>query len=232
MLGVIEVEGATARPADHALLQPLPAVPLPELGYENTGTTRRTRSYAARRAADVGADTPTATGAKIVDGKVYVNNGFWDTYRTTWPAYSLFTPRTAGEMVDGFVQQYKDGGWISRWSSPGYANLMTGTSSDVAFADAYLKGVAGIDVARRYDAALKNATVVPPTRTTERRPQGHRPSRPSSATRRHDGRGRLLVAGGLPQRLRHREHGEEAARRGEERRPARAGVRGRATSTS
>ena len=31
-------------------------------------------------------------------------------------------------MVDGFVQQYKDGGWTSRWSSPGYADLMTGTS--------------------------------------------------------------------------------------------------------
>ncbi len=26
--------------------------------------------------------------------------------------------RQAGELVDGFVQQYKDGGWTSRWSSP------------------------------------------------------------------------------------------------------------------
>ncbi len=111
----------------------------------------------------VGSDTPTHTGAKIVDGKVYVNNGFWDTYRTTWPAYSLLTPSKAGEMVDGFVQQYKDGGWISRWSSPpGYADLMTGTSSDVAFADAYVKGVK-FDAKAAYDAAVKNATVVPPS---------------------------------------------------------------------
>ena len=65
-------------------------------------------------------------------------------------------------MVDGFVQQYKDGGWISRWSSPGYADLMTGTSSDVAFADAYVKGV-DFDAEAAYEAALKNATVVPPT---------------------------------------------------------------------
>jgi predicted alpha-1,2-mannosidase len=64
-------------------------------------------------------------------------------------------------MVDGFVQQYKDGGWTSRWSSPGYADLMTGTSSDVAFADAYVKGV-DFDAEAAYDAALKNATVVPP----------------------------------------------------------------------
>ena len=55
----------------------------------------------------------------------------------------------AGELVDGFVQQYRDGGWISRWSSPGYANLMTGTSSDVAFADAFVKGVRGLRRARR-----------------------------------------------------------------------------------
>jgi predicted alpha-1,2-mannosidase len=98
----------------------------------------------------------------VVDGKVYVNNGFWDTYRTCWPAYALLAPARCGELVDGFLQQYRDGGWVSRWSSPGYANLMTGTSSDVAFADAYLKGVHGFDVQDAYAAALRNATVTPP----------------------------------------------------------------------
>jgi predicted alpha-1,2-mannosidase len=95
-------------------------------------------------------------------GKVYVNNGFWDTYRTAWPAYTLLTPHTAGEMIDGFVQQYRDGGWIARWTSPGYADLMVGTSSDVAFADAYLKGVRNFDVAAFYMSALKNSAVVSP----------------------------------------------------------------------
>jgi predicted alpha-1,2-mannosidase len=114
----------------------------PNSGFENTGTKKKpVYQYASPFSAMPGPDTATHTGAKIVDGKVYVNNGFWDTYRTTWPAYSLLTPKKAGEMVDGFVQQYKDGGWTSRWSSPGYADLMTGTSSDVAFADAYVKGV-------------------------------------------------------------------------------------------
>jgi predicted alpha-1,2-mannosidase len=64
-------------------------------------------------------------------------------------------------MIDGFVQQYREGGWLTRWSSPGYANLMTGTSSDVAFADVYLKGVRDFDVVSAYDAALRNATVTP-----------------------------------------------------------------------
>ncbi|GLZ37189.1 GH92 family glycosyl hydrolase [Actinokineospora sp. NBRC 105648] len=105
----------------------------------------------------------------VVDGKVFVNNGFWDTYRTCWPAYALFAPARCGELIDGFVQQYRDGGWVSRWSSPGYANLMTGTSSDVAFADAHGKGVRGFDERDAYDAALRNATVVPPNESVGRK---------------------------------------------------------------
>ncbi|TDP91174.1 GH92 family glycosyl hydrolase [Labedaea rhizosphaerae] len=96
---------------------------------------------------------------RVTPGKIYVNNGFWDTYRTAWPAYALFAPDRAGELVDGFVQHFRDGGWMSRWSSPGYANLMTGTSSDVAFADVFLKGIKDFDVESAYRAALRNATV-------------------------------------------------------------------------
>ena len=109
------------------------------------------------------------TSAAVVPGKVYVNNGFWDTFRTTWPAYALFAPARAGEMVDGFLQQYRDGGWVARWSSPGYADLMVGTSSDVAFSDAWLKGVRGFDAHLAYEAALKNATAVPPVANVGRK---------------------------------------------------------------
>ncbi|MFL4493320.1 GH92 family glycosyl hydrolase [Streptomyces sp. VTCC 41912] len=159
LLGRVEVEGAT-RDQLTTLYSNLYRLYLyPNSVSEQVGSRIR---YASPFSPPVGPDTPTRTGAKIVDGAVYVNNGFWDTYRTTWPAYSLFTPGRAGKMVDGFVQQYKDGGWISRWSSPGYADLMTGTSSDVAFADAYVKGVR-FDAAAAYDAAVKNATVAPPS---------------------------------------------------------------------
>ncbi|MEV7084582.1 GH92 family glycosyl hydrolase [Streptomyces sp. NPDC093085] len=163
ILGRVRVEGA-----DHDQLVTLYSnlyrlYLYPNSGFENTGSTARPKqSYASPFSPKTGTDTPTQTGAKIVDGEIYVNNGFWDTYRTTWPAYSFLTPKKAGKLVDGFVQQYKDGGWISRWSSPGYADLMTGTSSDVAFADAYLKGV-DFDAKAAYEAALKNATVAPPS---------------------------------------------------------------------
>ena len=134
----------------------------PNSQFENTGTaTKPVFQYASPVSAKVGKATDTQTNAVVKSGKIYVNNGFWDTYRTTWPAYAMLYPTFAGELMDGFVQQYKDAGWIARWSSPGYADLMTGTSSDVAFADAYLKGVATTDALSAYDAAVKNATVLP-----------------------------------------------------------------------
>ncbi|MGI5348252.1 GH92 family glycosyl hydrolase [Streptomyces sp. CA-250714] len=158
LLDVIEVEGATSDQLTTLYSNLYRLYLYPNAGHEKAGG--RTR-YASPFSPAEKPDTPTETGSKIVDGEVYVNNGFWDTYRTTWPAYALLSPKQAGKMADGFVQQYKDGGWISRWSSPGYADLMTGTSSDVAFADAYLKGV-DLDAEAAYDAAVKNATVAPP----------------------------------------------------------------------
>ncbi|SPE64388.1 putative alpha-1,2-mannosidase [Streptomyces netropsis] len=161
ILGRVEVEGASHDQLTTLYSNLYRLYLYPNSGFENTGTKARPRPrYASPFSPPAGENTPTRTGAKIVDGEVYVNNGFWDTYRTTWPAYSLLTPKTAAKLADGFVQQYKDGGWTSRWSSPGYADLMTGTSSDVAFADAYVKGV-GLDAEAAYEAALKNATVAP-----------------------------------------------------------------------
>ncbi|WP_432247331.1 GH92 family glycosyl hydrolase [Streptomyces sanyensis] len=187
ILGRVEVEGAT-RDQLTTLYSSLYRLYLyPNAGHENTGTrSRPVYRYASPFSPAAGPDTPTRTGAEIVDGKVYVNNGFWDTYRTTWPAYSLLTPDTAGELVDGFVQQYKDGGWISRWSSPGYADLMTGTSSDIAFADAYVKGVR-FDAEAAYEAALKNATVVPPSSGVGRKGMETSPFTGYASTATHEG---------------------------------------------
>ncbi|KAF1014735.1 MAG: hypothetical protein GAK31_02222 [Stenotrophomonas maltophilia] len=144
----------------------------PNSGHENTGTAAAPDwRYASQASADDNNTDGSAVRsyAPVRDGKVYVNNGFWDTFRTTWPAYALFTPDDAGQLVQGFLEQYHAGGWVARWSSPGYADLMVGTSSDVAFADAWLKGIAGFDPEDAYSAALKNATVVPPDRHVGRK---------------------------------------------------------------
>ncbi|MEU9609786.1 GH92 family glycosyl hydrolase [Streptomyces sp. NPDC048057] len=188
ILGRVKVEGATEDQLVTLYSSLYRLYLYPNSGFENTGTKAKPRHrYASPFSPMTGQDTPTHTGAKIVDGRVYVNNGFWDTYRTTWPAYSFFTPRKAGELVDGFVQQYRDGGWISRWSSPGYADLMTGTSSDVAFADAYVKGVRGFDAEAAYEAALKNATVVPPSSGVGRKGMTTSPFLGYASTATHEG---------------------------------------------
>ncbi|USQ84016.1 GH92 family glycosyl hydrolase [Streptomyces phaeoluteigriseus] len=183
LLGTVEVEGATPDQLTTLYSNLYRLYLYPNSGFEQVGSTYK---YASPFSPMPGPDTPTHTGAKIVEGKVYVNNGFWDTYRTTWPAYSLLTPGRAAELADGFVQQYKDGGWTSRWSSPGYADLMTGTSSDVAFADAYVKGV-GLDAESAYDAAVKNATVVPPSSGVGRKGMATSPFLGYTATDTHEG---------------------------------------------
>ncbi|MEH0636952.1 GH92 family glycosyl hydrolase [Streptomyces bottropensis] len=183
ILGKVEVEGATPDRLTTLYSSLYRLYLYPNSGFEKVGSKHR---YASPFSPMTGQDTPTHTGAKIVDGKVYVNNGFWDTYRTTWPAYALLTPGQAGQMADGFVQQYKDGGWTSRWSSPGYADLMTGTSSDVAFADAYVKGV-DFDARSAYEAALKNATVVPPSSGVGRKGMATSPFLGYTSTDTHEG---------------------------------------------
>jgi predicted alpha-1,2-mannosidase len=162
-LDVVEVEGASPDQS-RTLYSNLYRLALyPNSAHENVGTAAAPEwKHTVQSSTSSPPATPTQTGGKIADGKVYVNNGFWDTYRTVWAGYAMFDPGQAGELIDGFVQQYRDGGWVSRWSSPGYANLMTGTSSDVAFADAYVKGVKGFDARDAYDAAVRNATVEPP----------------------------------------------------------------------
>lgn len=102
--------------------------------------------------------SPYTDNDKIKKGKIWVGNGFWDTYRTTWPLYTLLNPNEAGEMLDGFVNGYKDGGWTTRWSNPGYRDSMVATSLDVVLADAYLKGVKNFDSNAAYNSMVRNAT--------------------------------------------------------------------------
>lgn len=162
-LGVIEVPNATDT-QKVTLYSNLYRLNLyPNSQSENTGTADApVWKYASPVNATSGSATDTTTNAQVNDGLLYVNNGFWDTYRTVWPLYSFLYPDFAEKLVDGFVEQFRAGGWISRWSSPGYSDLMTGTSSDASFAEAYISGALSTEVALdAYDAALRNATVLP-----------------------------------------------------------------------
>lgn len=93
---------------------------------------------------------------QVVDGPMYCDNGFWDTYRTSYPLFSILFPTRLGEILEGYVNAYKEGGWMPKWSSPGERSTMPGTLIDAVFADAYAKGIEGYDVNAAYEGLLKH----------------------------------------------------------------------------
>lgn len=157
-LSRLELTGGTADARATAWSNVARLLCWPSAHHENTGSADEPHwAYASPFHRDA-PDTATGTGCRIVDGQLYVNNGYWDTYRTAWPALHLLFPERAGELLDGLVQQYLDSGWMSRWSAPGHIDSMVGTSSDAIFADAAAHGIAFNELAA-YDSALRNASV-------------------------------------------------------------------------
>ena len=176
-------------------------------------------------AADRRADTPTQTGAKIVDGKIYVNNGFWDTYRTAWPAYSLLYPDVAGRdrrrVRPAVPRRRLDRPLVvARLRRPDDRHqLGRGVRRRVP------QGRQAVDASsRRTTRPSRTRPSRPPAQRG--RPQGHRDLAVPRLHADHHRRRRCLVgAGGLHQRLRHRQHGR-GARQG----PGHAEVRARAAT--
>lgn len=95
----------------------------------------------------------------VHDGILVADNGFWDTWRTVYPLYALAFPEEAGEIVTGWLNAFRWGGWLPEWSSPGYRQCMVGTYADVVVADAVLKGLPGVDHDLAWKAIWKDSTV-------------------------------------------------------------------------
>lgn len=98
---------------------------------------------------------------KVYPGVMYTDNGLWDTYRTTYPLYSLLYPSRLSEILEGWVNVYRESGWMPRWVSPGVRDCMPGTLIDAVFADAAVKGIKGFDLELAYEGLLKHAKEAP-----------------------------------------------------------------------
>lgn len=95
---------------------------------------------------------------EIKKGKAYTNNGFWDTYRTVYPLYSIVRPEILDEIVEGYLNFYDDMGVLPRWLCPSEANYMPGTLVEAVFADAACKGLLSEkNKQRALDATVKNS---------------------------------------------------------------------------
>lgn len=109
-------------------------------------------------------DGARSTSRRVLDGAAVVNNGFWDTYRTIWPWFALRDPEQAARLFEGMLAHGRDGGWMPRWSAPGYADAMVGTSSDIVAATILQADPNWSSAEAAYDLAVRNATV-PPARS-------------------------------------------------------------------
>ena len=94
---------------------------------------------------------------KVEPGYMFAGTGFWDTFRALYPFLNLVYPSINREMQEGLINDFKEGGWLPEWSSPGYANIMIGQNSASVVADAYIKGLRGYDIETLYQAVVKGA---------------------------------------------------------------------------
>jgi len=94
---------------------------------------------------------------ETLPGYMFAGTGFWDTFRALYPFLNLVYPSIIKEMQEGLVNDYKEGGWLPEWSSPGYADVMIGNNSASIVAEAYLKGARGYDIETLYKALIHGA---------------------------------------------------------------------------
>ena len=94
---------------------------------------------------------------KVMPGYMFGGTGFWDTFRALYPFLNLAYPHIVKEMQEGLINDYKEGGWLPEWSSPGYANVMIGNNSASVVAEAYLKGGRDYDIETLWQALVHGA---------------------------------------------------------------------------
>ncbi|MEO5684683.1 MAG: GH92 family glycosyl hydrolase [Chitinophagaceae bacterium] len=105
---------------------------------------------------------------ETMPGYMFAGTGFWDTFRALYPFLNLVYPSVSKEMQEGLINDFKEGGWLPEWSSPGYADVMIGNNSASIVAEAYLKGLRGYDVETLYQALLHGANNEGPRGTGRR----------------------------------------------------------------
>lgn len=82
-----------------------------------------------------------ATGT-VKPGVLFSNNGFWDTFRTTFPLFALIIPEYYRFFLEGFLNSYRDTGFLPKWLAPDERGMMPGTLLDGIIADSACKDMA------------------------------------------------------------------------------------------
>jgi len=100
-----------------------------------------------------------AFNGRVMPGVMYADHGYWDVYRAWYPLMSILFPERLGEILQAWVNAYKEGGWLPQFPCPGYRACMTGSLIDSVFGDAAAKHITGFDLAAAYEGLKKHATL-------------------------------------------------------------------------
>lgn len=86
----------------------------------------------------------------------YTVFSLWDTYRATHPWYTIFQTKRTEDFIRSFGNQFEQSGLLPVWELAGNeTNCMIGYHAVSVIADAYIKGIKGIDVAQLINAVIK-----------------------------------------------------------------------------
>lgn len=78
----------------------------------------------------------------VKPGLLFTNNGFWDTFRTSFPLFALIIPEHYRQFLEGFLNSYRDTGYLPKWLAPDERGMMPGTLIDGLIADSACKNMA------------------------------------------------------------------------------------------
>ena len=93
---------------------------------------------------------------------LFTNNGFWDTFRTSFPLFALIIPDYYRQFLEGFLNSYRDTGYLPKWLAPDERGMMPGTLIDGLIADSACKGMAPELEEEFLKAMLETATKADP----------------------------------------------------------------------
>ncbi|VKG04266.1 sugar hydrolase [Streptococcus pneumoniae] len=102
-----------------------------------------------------------ATGT-VKPGVLFSNNGFWDTFRTTFPLFALIIPEHYQRFLEGFLNSYRDTGFLPKWLVPDERGMMPGTLLDGIIADSACKDMAPDLEGELFQAMLETASKADP----------------------------------------------------------------------
>lgn len=99
------------------------------------------------------------TTRQLKEGETHYSTfSLWDTFRAAHPLYTLLHTDKTEDFVKSMIRQYDDYGYLPIWQLWGQDNYcMIGNHSIPVIVDAVLKGIAGIDAKKAYEAVRNSS---------------------------------------------------------------------------